>query len=89
MPITLREALLGGEIPVGTLKGRVLLKVPEGTQNGRTFRLKGQGMPKFKGDGAGDLYVRVRVVLPTDLDDEAKAAAQKLLDLVDQPDPRT
>lgn len=89
LPITLREALLGGELPVGTLKGRVLLKVPEGTQNGRTFRLKGQGMPKFKGDGAGDLYVRVRVVLPTDLDAKAKAAAAKFLDLVDQPDPRT
>lgn len=89
LPITLREALLGDEIPVGTLKGRVLLKVPAGTQSGRTFRLKGQGMPKFKGDGAGDLYVRVRVVLPTNLDDDAKAAAQALLDRVDQPDPRT
>ena len=42
VPITLREALLGGEIPVGTLKGRVLLKVPAGTQAGRSFRLKGQ-----------------------------------------------
>ena len=89
LPITLREALLGGEIPVGTLKGRVLLKVPAGTQHGRTFRLKGQGMPKFKGEGAGDLYVRVRVVLPTDLDEKAKAAATRFTDLVDQPDPRT
>ena len=89
LPLTLREALLGGEVPVGTLKGRVLLKVPEGTQNGRVFRLKGQGMPKFKGDGAGDLYARVRVVLPTELDDKARAAAKKLADLVDQPDPRT
>ena len=89
VPITLREALLGGEIPVATLKGRVLLKVPDGTQTGRTFRLKGQGMPRFKGDGSGDLYVRVRVVLPSNLDDEAKEAAARLLDLVDQPDPRT
>jgi curved DNA-binding protein len=89
LPITLREALLGGEIPVGTLKGRVLLKVPAGTQNGRTFRLKGQGMPAFKGDGTGDLYVRVHVVLPTDLDDKATTAANRFLDLVDQPDPRT
>ena len=86
--MTLREALLGGEIPVGTLKGRVLLKIPSGTQNGRTFRLKGQGMPPFKGDGAGDLYVRVRVVLPTDLSDDARAAADRFLDLTDQPDPR-
>ena len=89
LPITLREALLGDEISVGTLKGRVLLKVPAGTQNGRAFRLKGQGMPRFKGEGAGELFVRVRVVLPTDLDDRAKNAAKKFLDLVDQPDPRT
>lgn len=89
LPITLREALLGDEIPIGTLKGRVLLKVPAGTQNGRTFRLKGQGMPAFKGDGGGDLYVRVRVVLPTDLDEKATSAAKRFLDLVDQPDPRT
>ena len=88
VPVTLREALLGGEVPVSTLKGRVLLKVPEATQPGRVIRLKGQGMPKFKGDGTGDLLVRVRVVLPTDLSDEAKAAATRLADLVDQPDPR-
>jgi DnaJ-class molecular chaperone with C-terminal Zn finger domain len=87
-PVTLREALLGSEIPVGTLKGRVLLKVPPGTQNGRTFRLNGQGMPHLKGDGNGDLFVRIRVVLPTDLPDEAKAAATAFLDTVDQPDPR-
>jgi molecular chaperone DnaJ len=67
----------------------VLLTMPAGTQNGRTFRLKGQGMPRFKGDGSGDLYVRVRVVLPTDLDDEAAAVARKFLQTVDQPDPRT
>jgi curved DNA-binding protein len=89
VPISLREALLGGEIPVGTLKGRVLLTVPPGTQSGRTFRLKGQGMPRFKGDGTGDLYVRTTVVLPTQLSSEARAAAEQLLDLVDQPDPRT
>jgi DnaJ-class molecular chaperone len=46
-------------------------------------------MPKFKGDGSGDLYVRVRVILPTDLDDKARAAAAAFLDLVDQPNPRT
>lgn len=88
VPISLEEALLGGEIHVGTLKGRVLLKLPEGTQNGRKFRLKGQGMPPLKGDGAGDLYVRVRLVLPTGLSDEAKAAAKQFLELADQPDPR-
>jgi curved DNA-binding protein len=89
VPVTLREALLGGEVPVGTLKGRVLLTVPAGTQHGRTFRLKGQGMPRFKGDGTGDLFVRVRVVLPTDLDEKATAEARQFLDTANQPDPRT
>jgi DnaJ-class molecular chaperone len=88
VPVTLEEALLGGEVPVATLKGRVLLTIPGGTQNGRLFRLKGQGMPRLRGDGAGDLLARVRVVLPTALDDDAKAAARRFVDMIDQPDPR-
>jgi curved DNA-binding protein len=88
VPISLEEALLGGEIRVGTLKGQVLLKVPEGTQNGRRFRLANQGMPKLKGEGSGDLYVVVRVTLPTHLSDDAKAAARQFLALVDRPKPR-
>jgi curved DNA-binding protein len=88
LPVTLREALLGGEVPVTTLKGRLLLTIPAGSQTGKTIRLTGQGMPRLKGDGAGDLYVKVRVVLPTTLDAEAKAAAASFLDLVHQPDPR-
>jgi curved DNA-binding protein len=88
LPITLEEALLGSEVAVGTLKGRVMLRIPSGTQNGRRFRLAGQGMPDLKGDGSGDLYVRTRVVLPARLSDEAATAARRFLDLVDQPDPR-
>ena len=88
LPLTLEEALLGAEVPVRTLKGRLALTVPPGTQNGRTFRLTGQGMPRLKGEGAGDLYVKTRVVLPTALSDEAKQAARRLFDLVHQPDPR-
>jgi len=88
LPVTLREALLGAEIPLATLKGRILLTIPVGTQPGRTIRLKGQGMPKMKDEGAGDLYVKVRVVLPASLDDGAAGAARTFLDLVDQPDPR-
>jgi len=88
LPITLREALLGAEVPVTTLKGRLLLKIPPGTQNGRVFRLTGQGMPKLDRSGHGDLYVRVRVVLPTQLTPEAERAAKAFLDLVAQPDPR-
>jgi len=92
LPITLREAVLGAEVPVQTLKGKVLLKIPAGTQAGRTFRLTGQGMPRLKPkDGVkptGDLLVTVRVILPTNLSDEAQTAAVAFLDLVDQPDPR-
>ncbi len=88
LPITLREALLGGEVPVKTLRGRVLLTVPAGTQNGRAFRLKGQGMPVLNKDTSGDLIVRTRVVLPANLSADATTAARMFLDLVDQPDPR-
>ncbi len=89
VPIRLREALLGAEVPVRTLKGRVILTLPAGTQTGKSFRLTGQGMPRLKGGGAGDLYVRVRVVLPTRLSEDAAKAATAFLDLADQPDPRT
>ena len=88
LPISLREALLGGEVPVKTLRGRVLLTVPAGTQNGRAFRLKGQGMPVLNKDTSGDLVVRTRVVLPTNLSADATATARTFLDLVDQADPR-
>jgi curved DNA-binding protein len=88
LPITLQEALLGAEVPVRSPKGTVLLRIPPGTQSGRQFRLRGRGMPKFRAEGHGDLYVRARVVLPTDLTDEAKEAARRFLDIVDQPDPR-
>jgi curved DNA-binding protein len=92
LPLTLGEALLGAEVPVATLKGKVLLKIPAGTQNGRTFRLTGQGMPRLKPkDGVkptGDLLVTVRVVLPSNLSDEARQAATTFIDLVEQPDPR-
>ncbi len=87
-PLTLKEALLGAEVRVDTLKGSVLLKIPAGTQSGRTFRLSGQGMPKFKANGHGDLYVKARVILPTNLSDEAKEAARRFFEFADQPDPR-
>ena len=88
LAVTLEEAILGADVAVPTLKGRLMLTVPPGTQAGRMFRLTGQGMPRFRASGSGDLYVRIRVVLPTDLSPEAKDAARRFLDLIDQPDPR-
>src|SRR2546423_1841390 len=66
LPVALHEALLGAEVIVPTLKGRVSLRIPPETQNGRTIRLAGQGMPRA-GGGFGDLYLTVKVVLPTKL----------------------
>jgi DnaJ-class molecular chaperone len=88
LPVTLRESLLGAEVPVRTLTGRVLLRVPAGTQNGRVIRLGGQGMPRLKGDGRGDLHVKIRVILPV-LDEPGRQAAAVFLDAIDQPDPRS
>jgi curved DNA-binding protein len=89
LPVTLQEALLGAEVKVRTPKGRVALRIPAGTQPGRTIRLTGQGMPRFRAEGHGDLYVKVRVILPTDLSEPAREAARHFFDLVNQPDPRT
>jgi len=80
VPITLREALLGGETTIKTLTGKLMLRIPPETQTGRTFRLAGQGLPHFRKEGRGDLFARVRVVLPTELSADAKKAAEEFLD---------
>ena len=65
-------AALGGEAGVETLGGRKVLNVPAGTQSGQSFRLTGQGMPRLKGAGSGDLYAKAKVTVPKDL---ARASA--------------
>ncbi len=88
LPLTLGEALLGGQVTFESLGGRrLLLTIPPGTQNGRLFRLAGQGLPHRGGSGRGDLRVRASVVLPTDLDEEGRRLAQAFVDHVDQPHP--
>jgi curved DNA-binding protein len=88
LPITLGEALLGGEVEVETLRGRVVLTVPPGTQQGQTFRLTGRGMPRLKGGGAGDLFARIKVVMPGKLEGRQKTAAEEFLRQIVQPNPR-
>ncbi|MDP9252405.1 MAG: J domain-containing protein [Chloroflexota bacterium] len=77
LPVALHEAILGAEVTVPTLKGRVSLRIPPETQNGRTIRLAGQGMPR-SGGGHGDLYVTVKVVLPTKLTEKERELVQEL-----------
>ena len=84
VPVSLSDAVLGGEVRVETLGGNVELKIPPATQNGRSFRLKGQGMPALTKPGAGDLYATVKVSLPADLSEEELALFRKLRELRDE-----
>jgi molecular chaperone DnaJ len=83
--VPLYTALLGGEARVETLDRPLELTIPPGTQNGRVFRLRGRGMPQFKGSGRGDLLARVKVVLPTDLSEEEKDLVRQLQARREQP----
>ncbi len=89
LPLQLGTALLGGQVTIEAPGGRrLLLTIPPATQNGRVFRLAGQGLPHFGGGGRGDLRVRTSVVLPAALDDEGRRLAQALVDHLARPDPR-
>ena len=77
VPVTFPEAALGAEIKVPTLRGMpVTLRIPEGTPNGRTFRVRGRGVPRKDGT-KGDLLVTVQVTVPQHLDDKARAALEE------------
>lgn len=67
VPISFADAALGGELEVPTLDGRVKLKIPEGTQTGKLFRLRGKGVAPVRGGAAGDLMCRVAVETPVNL----------------------
>lgn len=72
LPVTVAEAALGAEFEVPTPDGRVKLKIKEGTQTGKVFKLPGKGAPKLKGSSRGDMKVRVQVVTPTGLNAEQR-----------------
>jgi DnaJ-class molecular chaperone len=75
LPITLYEAVLGGKVRVPTLGSAVELSIPKNTSSGRTFRLKGKGLPKA--GGTGDLFVATRIILPDGNDAELEALMEK------------
>jgi molecular chaperone DnaJ len=79
--VPLTVATLGGEVQVPTLKGKLALKIPPETQNGRVFRLAGQGMPHLGRSGHGDLMAKVSVVLPTGLSGKEKELFRQLQEL--------
>ncbi|SDG43204.1 molecular chaperone DnaJ [Sinosporangium album] len=88
VPVTFTEAALGAEIKVPTLKSMpVTLRIPEGTPNGRTFRVRGRGVTRKDGS-KGDLLVTVEVAVPQQLDDKARSVLEEFRDAIAGPDLR-
>jgi len=82
LPVDMFTAILGGDAQVNTLSGQLKLKIPAGTQNGNTLRLRGKGMPQYgKVEKHGDLYVKIEVALPTNLSEEEKGLLQQLREM--------
>ena len=73
-PITFAQAVLGAELEIPTIDGKVKYAIPEGTQTGTVFRLKGKGIPALNGRGRGDQYVTVTIETPRGLNKEQKEA---------------
>jgi molecular chaperone DnaJ len=88
VPITVAEALRGATIEVPTLEGTKKIKVPAGTTHGTIQRLRGEGAPKRKGSGRGDIRYRLEIDIPQKLTDEQKEAAEKLAETLNGSDPR-
>jgi molecular chaperone DnaJ len=78
VPVTFAEAALGTQVEIPTTDGRVKLKVKPGTQDGKVLTLKGQGAPKLKGKGRGDLKVTVKVAVPEKLSKREKELLNEL-----------
>jgi molecular chaperone DnaJ len=79
--VPLAAAILGGEVGLATLNGNLSLKIPPETQNGKVFRLAGKGMPQLGNANYGNLFAKVKVVLPTNLTEEERRLFERLRSL--------
>ena len=78
MPISFPQAALGTELQIETLEGTATIKIPEGTQNGKEFRLRSKGVPHLNERGQGDLIVEIRVATPSKLSKQQKELLRQL-----------
>lgn len=81
IPITFVQAALGAEIDVPTLDGKIKHTVPEGTQTGAVFRIKGKGIPYIRGNGRGDQYLKVNVEVPQKLNEKQKSILREFAEV--------
>jgi DnaJ-class molecular chaperone len=79
--VPLATAMLGGEVSVPSLNGHLSLRIPPETQNSRVFRLAGKGMPRLGDSGRGNMFAKVKVVLPTGLSEEERKLFERLRSL--------
>ena len=84
VPISFVDAALGGEIDVPTLDGRVKLKVPEESQTGKMFRLRGRGVPPVRGGAPGDLMCKILVETPVHLNPRQKELLREFQSTLDE-----
>jgi molecular chaperone DnaJ len=81
-PISIADAALGTTIEIPTIDGgKAKIKIPEGTQSGKQFRLRGKGMPYMRGSGNGDLYVQINTEVPVSLNKEQKQLLEKFREI--------
>ena len=81
-PISIADAALGTTIEIPTIDGgKAKIKIPDGTQSGKQFRLKGKGMPYMRGSGNGDLYVQINTEVPISLNKEQKELLEKFREI--------
>ncbi|HPP30386.1 MAG TPA: DnaJ C-terminal domain-containing protein, partial [bacterium] len=85
VPITITQAILGDEIEVPTLTGKVKVKIPPGAQTGTVLRLKNLGMPRVSGYGKGDLLIKIKVVVPERLSRQERQLYQQIKE-IESPD---
>lgn len=81
MPITFVQAALGAEMEVPTIDGKVKYSIPEGTQTGTVFRIRGKGIPYLRGNGRGDQFIKVNIEVPKRLNDKQKSILKEFAEI--------